>query len=93
MLRKTLLGIVTATIVTTAALSTSATTASAGSFSLHIGGPAWGGGYGHGHYDGDYGYEPYAPAFYRSCRKVRVRYWNGFRYRVRRVRKCRRIYY
>ena len=91
MLKKTLLGIATATVVTTAALTGATTSASAGSFNLFVGTPGYVAPY-HG-YHGGYGWQPYAPAYYKRCKRVKVRYWNGHRYRWRKVRKCRRIYY
>ena len=84
MLKKTLLGLAAAAAITVTALSGTASTAQAGNFSFHIGGPS----YGHGFYGGGHRY-------YRNPCRHWKRKWRrtGRHYFLRRYRRCMRHYW
>jgi len=86
MIRKTVLTIATATVISAAALGATASTASAG-VKVYLGHGGWGHGWSHRWHGGGYGH-------YNPCRRWLRKYnWSG-RYRyLRRYRRCMRRYY
>ena len=86
MIRKTVLTVATAAVISAGALGATANSASAGvKFDVHIGGgPVYAHGWGHGH-----GWGHYNP-----CRKWLKKYrWTGKRRYLRKYRRCMRWYY
>ena len=84
MLKKTALGIAAAAAITVTALSGTATTAQAGSWSFSVGVPYYGG---HGFYGGH--------GYYRNPCRHWKRKWRrtGRHYFLRRYRRCMRRHY
>ena len=85
MIRKTIMTVATAAVISAGAMGATANTASAKvKFDVHIGG---GGFYGHGHVGHGWGH-------YNPCRKWLKKYhWTG-KYRfLRKYRRCMRWYY
>ena len=83
MIRKTVLTIATATVISAAAMGATASNASAG-VKVYFGhGPVWGHGYGHGYH-----------GHYNPCRRWLRKYHRTGRYRfLRKYRRCMRWSY